>query len=212
VSVSWRTLLFYQEVGLEKVLSPQDIAIAERPIETWRRFLLDQRPHPATFEQHVIHVDAAMCVSGDPVSPFLNRYFLRVVQTDVLASSTMCFTYSKLARLLIIGFLRVSDAPRWRQTKLHPRAGLLGAQDCEIPEPLFRYWNEKADQVARKFATMSPRQVQRLDQMFAATGKDKLASSEVFRAMRADVTLAGRDAFRVTGRSCYIDPRDRRRR
>ena len=62
------------------------------------------------------------------------------------------------------------------------------------------YWNDKANQVAASLASMSTRQVDKIDEVFASTDPDQLANSETFRAMNADVQFSGDQAFRVTGR------------
>ena len=82
---------------------------------------------------------------------------------------------------------------------MHLRSGRIGGS-CRIPELLMHYWNDKANQVAASLASMSTRQVDRIDEVFASTDPDQLANSETFRAMNADVQFSGDQAFRVTGR------------
>ena len=197
-SISWRTQLFFRENGLDH-LSTVDRACLSRAADTWRDFLLDRIPHPGEFEQHVLLVDTVEESSGPPISPFLNRYFLRTIQTDLVTSKSMCFTYAKLCRVVIIGFVRMKAPQYWKGTKLHLRTGKIGG-DCRIPELLMHYWNDKANQVAAAMASMSPRQVDKIDLVFANTDPDRMAESETFRAMSADVRFSGDEAFRATGR------------
>lgn len=197
-SMSWRTLRYYRDSGNDH-LSDADAAHVEKAERVWRELLLGQRTHPGEFEQHVILVDTLANSSTAPVSPFLNRYFLRTMQLDIVASKSMCFTYAKLCRVIIIGFIRVEAPRRWKGTKLHVRSGFIGG-DCEVPQLLFTYWNDKANQTAAALASLSEKQQKKLDEMFANADLDALAESEVLRAMHADVQFSGDLAFSSTGR------------
>jgi hypothetical protein len=197
VSVSWRTLRFYREKGLG-YLSAADIACLSRAEDTWRDFLLGRCPHPGEFEQHVILVDTLEDVSGPPISPFLNRYFLRAVHTDVVTSKPLCITYTKLCRVIVVGIIRVHPSERWRWTRLHLCSGRIGGSG-RLPGLFPRYWNDKANQVAAAMSSLSPRQLEKIDEVFANCDPDLLAQSETFRAMVADVDFSGENAFRATG-------------
>jgi hypothetical protein len=146
----------------------------------------------------VILVDTLEDVSGPPISPFLNRYLLRTVHTDVVASKPMCITYTKLCRIIVVGIIRVHPSEHWRATRLHLRSGRIGGS-CKLPGFFLKYWNDNADQAAAAMSSMSPRQVKKIDEAFASADPDRLANSETFRAMVADVDLSGAQAFRATG-------------
>jgi hypothetical protein len=48
-------------------------------------------------------------------------------------------------------------------------------------------------------SSLSPRQLEKIDEVFANCDPDLLAQSETFRAMVADVDFSGENAFRATG-------------
>lgn len=197
-SISWRTLHYYRNKGIPH-FSKDDMHAANRADAVWRDFLLNRRQNPGEFEQHVLVVDA-LAKSSAPVSPFLNRYLLRTIQSDLITSKSLCITYTKLCKVIIIGFIRVSSPQKWKGTKLHVNHGVIGG-DCEISDTLLSYWNDKADQAAAALAAMSESQKSKVDQVFTNNTPNELAESEVFRAMCADVDFSGDRAFAVTGRS-----------
>lgn len=196
-SVSWRALLFAREQPAWGITG-ENAALGERAQERWRRFLLDGEEHPGPFEQHVLFLDAPAKVTG-PASPFLSRYLTRAVALDLLTSKSTCLTYAKLCRVVVFGFVREPLAKKWRGTKLHVRKGLMGGT-AHVPAGILHYFNAKADDAGASAAKMSPRQKAKVDEVFRKTPLDRLAASEAFRAVRADVALSGREAFASTGR------------
>ncbi len=198
LSISWRVLQFFKDKPLHHLTSA-DKAGFDSAEASWREVLLGERTHPGEFEQHVLLVDALSDASDTPVSPFLNRYLLRTVAFDLVCSRRLCFTYAKLCRILVIGIIRMDSREFGRTTRVSVRSGQFGG-DFEIPEGLLHYWNTKADQAASALASLSEKQVNQIDYLFANTDPDLLANSEVFRAMSADVWFSGDAAFRSTGR------------
>jgi hypothetical protein len=196
VSVSWRVLFFFRDKGLQH-LSPAEQFSAQRALATWTDFLLDRCDHPEEFQQHLLHLDAATDVGGRVVSPFLNRYLLRTWDLDVVTSAEGCFTYAKLGRVVVFGFIRVLRPRRWKGTNLHVREGVLWGVDCSLPGFLPHYWNDRADLLGRTLNGLSRRQQSKVDQVFRSTTIDDLAGSDAFRAMSSDVFLSGAAAFRT---------------
>jgi hypothetical protein len=58
--------------------------------------------------------------------------------------------------------------------------------------------HEKADQVAAAMMSLSPRQLEKIDEVIANSDPDLFAQSETFRAMAADANFSGERAFRPT--------------
>jgi hypothetical protein len=192
VSVSWRTLIYY--MCRDTRLSQQpEVLHAER---IWREVLLGKRPHPEGNEQHMLHVDVVQGTTL-PVSPFLNRYLLRALDMDFVTSQAESFTYTKLGRLLLFGFVRSHTWRRWKGTKLHVRGGYVGEGQVEVPSELGTFLNAKANTVAASLQTMSPHQRQKIEDIFRSK-QAAIIEAEVFRAMHADVALSGSSAFEVT--------------
>ena len=192
-SISWRTLRLYRNEENLQHLPKSDVALLSLAEATWRDFLLEQRPHPGLFEQHIVVVDAPDKVSGK-VSPYLSRYLVRGIASDIVTSKGSCFTYTKLCRVIVLGFIRGASRKDWNDTKVHVKRGTLGGS-CAVPRGFVEYLNEKADEIGHALGSVSPRQQNKINQLFKGSTREQLASSEVLRALSADVRLSGRKAF-----------------
>lgn len=195
VSVSWRVLLVNMMRGL-KHFTEQQQASANQALEVWRSFLLGKVKNPGRFEQHLLPLDVIESHTTPDISPFLNRYLLRVVQADVPTYSTSAITFTKLCRVLLVGFIDVDDPLAWRGTKLHVNRGEIRPRHYMIPGEIGQYMNEKADQTKNFLSSLSPEQDRKVDQSIQEN-LDALANSEIFRAMSYDVTHSGKSAFKA---------------
>jgi hypothetical protein len=192
VSVAWRTLLYYQSID-STILRLPGVSRCE---SIWREVLLEKRQHPGAFEQHVLHVDVVQ-QTGAAVSPFLNRYLLRAIHMDFVTSQHETFTYTKLGRLLFIGFLHGTKPRRWKGTKLHARGGHIGEGQVEVPGEFADFLNAKADSVAAALRGLSERQRAKIKDVFSSRSAE-IVNSDILRAMQADLALTGDLAFSST--------------
>jgi len=129
------------------------------------------------------------------LSPFMNRYMTRTVATDLVAGKRSVFTYSKLCRALIVGFVEVPQRNKWVGGKMHVRRGLVGGPiQFSWPETFFNYMNESANKAGAVLGRMSERQQGKLADLMMGD-IESVAKSEVFRAMKQDVEFSGRAAF-----------------
>jgi hypothetical protein len=110
----------------------------------------------------------------------------------------MAFFFAKLCRVLVLGFVQVKSAHKWRGTKLRVRHGMIGGPiKYVIEKNVFNYFNNRATEAASILANLSARQKLKI-QTAARENPGTIAASEVFRGMAADLRLAGQSAFRVT--------------
>lgn len=202
VSVSWRVLTFYRELTGLNYLSASLRQEAVTASDCWRAFLLGRSPHPSRFEQHLIPLDIIESFSGGSWSPFLNRYLMRTVDMDVVASKDSAVVYSKLGRLLLIGFLSSQPRAAWKETRLHVGLGTVGGiKSYVVPGSLAALINSKAARAADRLASMSSNQSNLIQQAIKEKAESgELFETDVFRAMQQDVLLFGSDAFSVTTR------------
>ncbi|WP_437720967.1 hypothetical protein [Sorangium sp. So ce861] len=205
VSISWRTLHFYANNSMDH-LDAKDLKSIDVAERVWRRFLLGQIGNLGEFTQHIIVVDAPTSVSSDEVSPFISRYMARTVHSDIVRSTSACFTYTKLCRLVVIGFLRVDHAREWDGTRITSRGKIGGAVRYRVPEILFGYWNDKANQAAQALSSMSPKQRDKINELIQNADPGLLTETDLFRAIQADVELSGGRAFEVTAPSGITAP------
>ena len=194
VSVSWRVLEHYAREGLSS-LSPEQNEQAKKALEVWRGFLIGKKKNPARFQQHLLPLDVIEEHTAGHVSPFLNRYLLRTVHTDVIASKSWTVVYTKLCRILIFGFISVDDPSGWKGMKLHVRSGVIEPTDYMIPAGIMKYINDKADEVKNALNSLSPKQDQIVSKSIQEN-LDRIANSESFRAMSYDIAHSGKAAFK----------------
>jgi len=196
VSVSWRVLSHYYKAGLAHFSVEQKTA-AKKALGTWQGFLLGKASKLEPFEQHLLPLDGIADYSGPPISPFFNRYLLRSVHMDVLASETSAIVYSKLCRLIVFGFIKEDNPEYWGGMKLQSERGTIESRDYLLPKQIADYMNQKANQTAGIFSSLSPRQILKTRKLISEH-LDETADSETFRAMYYDVAHSGRKAFEVT--------------
>jgi hypothetical protein len=198
VSVSWRTVQFHRRAHAGQLghLTAEQVAVLRRAEAAWADVMLGKAPHAGEFEQHIYPLDTL--AGGAPgVSPMINRYFLRATDLDVVAGSDTVFVYTKLLRLIVIGFVRMPRKHGWHGGKLHVRRGVWGTRVYRIPALMARYLSGRADLHAAALRGLSQRQREKTSRLIDAN-LDRIATSEAFRAMVADVDLAGDAAFRVS--------------
>lgn len=197
-SVVWRVLTESLEHGPGR-LTPEQSRSASIAEQAWRAFILGKARHPGRFEVHAIPLDVVSANHGSDVSPFLNRYLLRSADAEVVAGANDVLVYAKLCRILLVGHVVVEGQPRWRTSRLSVAQGTLaGGRDYYLPIGLQQYMNQRAMRGAEALASQSAHQKAKLRTRLEAD-LPRFAGSEVFRAMRADVTRSGSDAFAVTG-------------
>jgi hypothetical protein len=179
---------------------------ADRALETWRDFLLDHRDNPGAFEQHLLPLDLVESAGRRKLSPYFNRYILRSIDIDVVASEDRAFAYAKMCRFVLIGFIIDPKPAHWRGTKLHVRRGQIGTRQYAIPETLMTYIDGKANEAARGLSALSQGQTRVIKEMFR-TRRGHILNSEISRAMARDVALSGREAYTITRRRSEREPK-----
>lgn len=197
VSVSWRVFQYFEAAGKFDNLTEGQQQEALLACRRWEEFMKGSKPHPGTYEQHMIALDALEHVSGGDWSPFLNRYILRTVDLDVVAWDDCAMVYAKMGRILLFGFLTGQERRHWVETRLHVRGGQIGAKRYKVPLFVLKYINEMAEKSAKALASLSPRQNEKVERTFIENAV-AVRESDLARAMRQDIRLFGRQAFTVT--------------
>jgi hypothetical protein len=198
VSVSWRTVQYLRaQNGQLTHLSSDQQDLLRRAERTWTQFLLGEVEHPGEFEHHAFPLDVIETGGVQGLSPIINRYLLRAVDGDLVAAPGSVIVYTKMLRILVIGFVQMEDRSAWLGGKLHVRRGTFGTRRYRLPGAMRSYINSRAAAQARALRSLSPRQRERTRQVIDSN-LVTLGKSEVFRAVDADVRLFGSEAFRVT--------------
>ena len=198
VSISWRVLNYYMAESDINHFSDNLKLAAKDAYDIWKEFLLDKRPHPERFEQHFFSMDAIANYTNQEMPTNINRYILRSVDIDVVCGGKNGedgFTYSKLGRFVILGFINMYKPREWVGSKVHVKHGEIKPHDYTVPVQFGEYFMSRARKVAAYQASISEQQDQKIEQSFWRT-INKVANSESFKAMDHDVKLFGKDAFK----------------
>lgn len=192
-SLSWRVLRFYRdETGLknwdEEALAHIDLAET-----TWRGLLLGKILHPGTYQQHMLPLDRIESTTAN-MAPNINRYLMRAIDMDICRGGKTIFTYAKLGRFIILGFVNEPNSHQWRGTKVHANEGIVEPRDYVLPKPFGDYLNYKAKRMAELLESVSSRQRGKIDATFRENAH-RYVGSDAFHAMLADLSMFGDEAL-----------------
>lgn len=104
------------------------------------------------------------------------------------------YTYAKLGRFIVLGFVHEPNPRHWRGTKVHANKGLVEPKNYAIPKPFFEYLNYKARRMAELLDSVSDRQHAKINAAFRQN-MDRYVGSDAFQAMLADLSMFGNGAF-----------------
>lgn len=125
----------------------------------------------------------------------MNRYIMRAIQMDLCQSNSLMFTYAKMGRFIVLGFVQEPHLNHWRGTKVHVNAGLIAPKKYTLPNAFGEYLMQKSQAVRDALDSINERQQEKIDEAFKQN-IDRYAGSDAYRAMSADVALFGKSAFR----------------
>ncbi len=193
VSLSWRVLRFYRdEIGL-KDWDMEALTRVDQAEIAWRDLLLGKRQHPGSFQQHMLPLDRIESVTGN-MAPNINRYLTRAIDMDICRGGKAIFTYAKLGRFIVLGFVHEPNPHHWRGTKVHGNEGILEPKKYVLPKPFGDYLNHKAKRMAQLLDSVSDKQHAKIDTAFRQ-GASRFVGSDAFQAMLADIAMFGDEAF-----------------
>jgi hypothetical protein len=195
VSISWRILTYFKESLDLNHFSEDLLRSVDDALCIWREFLLDKKPNPDKYEQHIIPFRGFIADRGDPELPNnFNRYAARSVDMDVACSKTQAFVYAKMCRIILIGFIEMNHKEQWRDTRIHVKHGILEKQRYKIPVNIRNFIYNRARKMQRTSGTMSSRQWDKISRDYESNA-DKIPDSEMFKAITQDFILFGDEAF-----------------
>lgn len=193
VSVSWRVLKLSLEESNLHEWQPGVLDAAQLAEERWRSFLLGNVPHPGPFEQHLIPFSQIL-PSGQGEPSNINRYLTRAVQIDLCQGTSVAFTFAKLGRFGICGFIVAPTSNRWVGTKVNANEGRISPRAYRLPAGLWRYLIAKAKDVRAALASVSPVQHKKIEENLLRN-QNRFVGSDAFKAMQADIDQFGSAAF-----------------
>lgn len=197
VSVSWRNLLVQLDHFEEQGFTENERAWVQSAERTWRQFLLEATPHPGDYRQFLLPLDRIESGRTD-LPPNINRYLMRAIDIDLCHGGQSLFTYSKLGRFVIIGFINEPNQAHWVGGRVNANEGTVEPRRYTLPAPFRTYLMGKAARVREAMQSVSPRQTAKIEQAFRDNA-DRIAGTDFFEAMQADVEMFGSEAFSTQG-------------
>ena len=192
VSVSWRVLKFARGRNEQHTYPAEQQALLDQAEIHWRRFLLDEVPHPAEFEQHLLIFDIAESTTVPDLPQNFNRYMTGAVTLDIVGSDRSLMTFAKLGRFTVFGIIQ-KGAEQWEGTRVCVKHGFLKPGKFVVPAGLLDLIREKAGHTAQAMASISGKQLEKIDADLMAN-LDKFAASDHFASMAADARMFGEQA------------------
>ncbi len=192
VSVSWRTLKHCKGLNpLQSYTSEQDLsaALAEK---VWREYLIGARINPGEFQQHLIVFDEIVSTEISDLPENINRWMTGTVEHDIAGSARSLYTFTKLGRFVVFGFIKVGG-DKWDGTKVTLKRGVLRPCRVTLPGGVLEFIKARARHTLAAIDGISQAQHRKIADDLEAN-IDKLEGSEAFSAILADGRMFGRDS------------------
>jgi hypothetical protein len=192
VSVSWRVLTSYEPKFLSEMSDPGKTLVT-KALQTWKEFLLDLRPHPGSFEQHIMITDIIKSTHGiDSLPPNWNRFMTRGYHINMAHSEGHpLYIYTKMGRVTLLGFIGIEHPRYWIGTKIHVKEGVIGGS-IKVPIQFLDYMKERANAVLNVQQRISEKQLEAISTTYRKD-PDRAVASETFLALDQDVRMFGKN-------------------
>jgi len=191
-SISWRTLSYMRHLN-ERGDSEQGRK-EERVLSGLADFILGKKTNPGIYEQHLFPLEPIETTSAK-VPANINRYFLRNMHMDILASDTgELMVYTKFPKFIVLGLAGHSQSKLMRASKVSISGGKISPKSYYLPDGFAQYMFEKAKKVTEFYKSMAPAQHDMIKKTLMKA-PDRAASSGTFEAFRHDIEMFGRKAF-----------------
>jgi hypothetical protein len=195
-SISWRNLVRARDDTELNDLSADQMSSVDRALSVWSEFVLGRVPHPGKFQQHLLPLDTVDGYSAGRLPANINRYILRTVEMDVIHSPDATFTFSKIGKFIVLGFIDITFPNQWVNTRVHVREGIIRPSRYTVPRQFGDYLLERTDRLAAVHSEISATQRDKISQTMMRD-LDRLSTSDSLKAMEHDVELSGDEAFKI---------------
>ena len=189
VSISWRVLTFFKINNCLNHFNKDLLISADNAIDDWKDFLLDKTVQNDNFEQHMLPIPPItnnQNLSNLPSN--INQYIKRSIDIDVVCSTSEAYTYAKLGRIFIFGFIKKDRSKVWNDTKINNYKGTLINKHYQIPKEYIDFVFNKAERMLTVQNKMSEEQWNRIDKDYKRKSK-LFKDSKMFEAINLDEEL-----------------------
>ena len=193
VSVSWRVLTWYKADELSEI-SEEGKGLIAKALQTWKAFLLNQRPTPGSFEQHMILLDVIKSVQNiNSLPPNWNRFMIRGRHINLAhADGQPQYIYTKMGRITLLGFIGIKYPRHWVGTKIHVKRGVIGGS-IRVPIQFLDYLKERANVEMNEQNRISQKQKEVINKTYRKDSA-RAVKSETLKALEHDVRRFGKEA------------------
>ncbi len=193
-SVVWRAALHMESEALLDDLSEdakKDLVCA---LSTWKEFILAGRTNPGNNELHLIAVGEFSRLRRQQLPPNWHRYTQRTTEIDYAFNDTGTFSaiHVKMGPVSVFGHIK-NSMQKWVGTRVAVNQGSFRI-DAVLPPSLIDYYIMRAERSRQSLSEMSAKQ-KGVVARAVFDNADRLRTSDLFKAMKQDVELFGRDAF-----------------
>ena len=172
---------------------------AEHALGVWKDFLLGNTKNPGKHEQHMLFLGAIKTHTFDELPTNINRYFLRVIESDAIYTNDTAHVYTKMGPIVIVGFINVPRPKEWIGTKIHVNHGKIESRKCTLPLDFGNYLLDRARNCGGFYNKISKRQAIKINEPYDKD-IDKAIKSKTWEAMAHDIDLFGDKAFTETNK------------
>ena len=116
----------------------------------------------------------------------INRYMLQAIDPQVATSGSEAFVYTKMGRVVLVGFIAFKKPPHWQGTKIHVNHGSIGSQEYIMPDYFGRFFLERARRCEGFYTRISSRQAQQIARDYS-NNRQRAMESETWAAMGQNV-------------------------
>ncbi|MCY3729467.1 MAG: hypothetical protein OXF97_10800 [Nitrospira sp.] len=205
VSLSWRTLLRYQEIEHDETelrpisqLDEKDQELITKAEMEWKDYLNGNGRSSEKFVQHIAIMGKIDSLPLN-MSVGINKYIQRAPHQDILSGKTGVVIYTKIPGIFIFGIIRDEETWLWNRTQVLSSGGTLpGNEAVRLPDWFYAYLNEQAEQYQGMSKLLSERQRERTDQKVhkeVESDPERLRKSPMFEAIEADERLAQNQGY-----------------
>lgn len=190
VSISWRNLIYHYP-KIEKNIPPELENYYQEAEQIWREFLLNKITNLKTYQQHFILLDLVSSCSFHFKSNNINRYFTRCIELGMMAYGRLIATYSKMAKILVIGIIYDRHKHHFKGTRITSGKSHVGRAIYKLPAELGHHISEHAAEVLKEARKISDIQQSKINSKLLED-PERVISSKSFEALEADRKLFGK--------------------
>jgi hypothetical protein len=194
-SVCWRVLFIFRGLGL-KHFTEEQRRLADGALSRWADFMFSRVRNGDEYELHLL--PTGLLANNTPRSSLpsnINRYFTRAIDIDVGFNDVSAFVYIKMCKFIVIGFIQMLNPKHWRGTRVSTRRGTISPRTYAAPDSFLHYILDRARNMEKVLSQLSPTQQKKIAEAMR-NNRDRLAASESFAAMSADVAMFGEGVFK----------------